>query len=133
MASDVDAVIAALRTILGEAETRVSEYRWKTHVVNRWINQLPGAWTGRWRHLKLRSDFQRSAPRADLISHVRATLAYLETHREVIGSERRSWWPFGMSTPQPTQEPQEVAVEEVSSAGQVPRTETVRVRPKWLN
>jgi len=91
MAGDVGAVIAALRTILHEAETRVSEYRWKTHVVNRWINQLPGAWRGRWRHLKLRSDFQRSTPRADLISHVRATLAYLENHREAIAAERRTW------------------------------------------
>ena len=41
MLSDVDAVIAALRVVLHEAETcnnfsRTYAY-WKTHIVNKWI------------------------------------------------------------------------------------------------
>ena len=37
---DVDAVIAALRTVLQEAEERHGELWWETHIVNRWIDQL---------------------------------------------------------------------------------------------
>ena len=54
-ASDVNAVIAALCIALSEAETR-DDYWWKVHVVNRWIDQLPGGWRGKWRHLRLRGD-----------------------------------------------------------------------------
>lgn len=129
MPSDVDAVIAALRTILHEAETRVSEYRWKTHVVNRWIGQLPGARRGRWQKLKLLGE---SAEREDLITHLRATLAYLETDREAIAAERRTWWPFTKAARQPAGEPKEVAViAEKPQASE--QAETLPPRPKWLN
>jgi hypothetical protein len=47
MASDLEAVIAALRVVLREAEMRTNLF-WETHVVNRWIGQLPGARWGRW-------------------------------------------------------------------------------------
>jgi hypothetical protein len=74
MSSNVDAVIAALRVVLHEAETRTNPC-WKTHIVNKWIYQLPGAWWGRWRELRLRSDCGDLAERPNLIMHVRATLA----------------------------------------------------------
>jgi hypothetical protein len=128
MASDVDAVIAALRIVLHEAETRASEFWWKTHLVNRWINRLPGAWRGRWRHLRLRGDIGDRAKRTNVISHLRATLAYLEINRETIAAKRRSWWPFGMV--------KGVARKKMVSAAEKPETaEPVEtsVRPKWLN
>jgi hypothetical protein len=33
--------MAALRVILQHAETRTQEFWWKTHVVNKWVDQLP--------------------------------------------------------------------------------------------
>jgi hypothetical protein len=93
MASNIDAVIAALRVALREAESS-NVYWWKVRAANRWINQLPGAWMGRWWHLKLRTEFGDggSIPRADFIGHVRATLAYLEPNREEIRSARLWSW-----------------------------------------
>jgi hypothetical protein len=122
MASDIDAVIAALRTVLKEAETRSSDYWWKTSVVNRWIARLPGAWTGRWRHLKLTADSGFDANRPNLISHVRATLAYLETNREAIRSMRA--WSWGIrASPSVPAEPIEAEFEEVrpTDAKQLPK------------
>jgi hypothetical protein len=58
MARDLNAVIVALCTVLAEAEERRSTHAWKVHVVNRWIEQLPGAWTQKWRHLKLKPDLR---------------------------------------------------------------------------
>jgi hypothetical protein len=88
MLSDVDAVIAALRVVLHEVETHTNFSRtkayWETHIVNKWIYQLPGARWGRWRQLRLRPDNGNLAERTNLIMHVRATLAYLETNRETI-------------------------------------------------
>jgi hypothetical protein len=46
MSQDVDAVIAALRVVLHDAEARTNTY-WQTHIVNKWIDQLPGARVGR--------------------------------------------------------------------------------------
>lgn len=92
MTAKVEAVIAALRAVLNDAERR-NDWRWKTATVNRWINQLPGAWTWRWRHLKLRGDIDREVLRVDAIAHLRATIAYLETNREAINAN--TWrWPF---------------------------------------
>ncbi len=94
MSADVDAVIAALQTVLHEAEERQRELWWNTHIVNRWIGQLPGAWWGRWRRLKLRADSGEQARRDNLITHVRATLAYLESNRDAIAARPRRWaWP----------------------------------------
>ena len=90
MAADVDAVIAALRTLLQEAETRTSASWWQATDVNRWIDQLPGAWRGRWRRLRL---LGLSVKREDLITHVRTTLAYLDTNRDAIAAGRKLW-PF---------------------------------------
>ena len=45
--SDVDAVIAALRAVLNEAEAHKVQSYWKPKIFNRWIGQLPGAWRGR--------------------------------------------------------------------------------------
>ena len=80
MSSDVDAVIAALRIVLHEAETRTYDTWWKTHVVNRWIDQLPGGWRGKSRNLRLRADSGFEATRTNLITHVRSTLAYRGGH-----------------------------------------------------
>ena len=117
MSSDVDAV-AALRIVLHEAETRTYDIWWKTHVVNRWINKLPGAWRGKWRDLRLRADSGFEATRTNLITHVRATLAYLETNREVIAAQS-SWWPFGRVVPRVAAKPDEVAVKKKPAAGHV--------------
>ena len=47
MPNNVDAVIAALRIALREAE-KGDRTHWKAKASNSWINQLPGAWMGRW-------------------------------------------------------------------------------------
>jgi len=89
MTPQVDAVILALRSVLNDAE-RSHASLWETRTVNRWINQLPGAWTWRWRHLKLRGDTDRRVSRADAIVHLRATIAYLEANSSNIEN-----WSFG--------------------------------------
>jgi hypothetical protein len=94
MSSNIDAVIAALRVALNEAE-RSQEHWWKVRAANRWINQLPGAWVGRWWHLKLWSEIGEGLiSRARFIGHVRATLAYLEANREEIRSTKAWSWPL---------------------------------------
>jgi hypothetical protein len=95
MSNNIDAVIAALRVALNEAE-RSQEHWWKVRAANRWINQLPMAWIGRWWHLRLRAQvsWEGLIPRAEFIGHVRATLAYLEANREEIRSMRLWSWPL---------------------------------------
>ncbi len=85
MSKDVDAVIAALKAALQDAEARRFTVC-KSRVANRWINQLPGAWTGKWRHLKIHSDFDGEIFRDDFIGQLRATIAYLETNKDAIAS-----------------------------------------------
>ena len=99
MANSVDAVIAALKVALAEAE-KSREPTWKIRETNRWIAQLPGAWRGRWRNLKLKPFFDDGewTNRPTFISHTRATLAYLETHRDEIAA-RRSWFSRKASKP----------------------------------
>jgi hypothetical protein len=84
VASHFDSVLAALRQVLREAERRGHQSYWDAKIINRWIAQLPGAWWGRWRRLKLKGDFTLGlVERSDFISHLRATLEYLETYRRV--------------------------------------------------
>ena len=135
MPSDVDAVIAALRVVLHEAETSTNFY-WETHIVNKWIYQLPGARWGRWRELRLRPDSGDSAVRPNLITHVRATLAYLETNRETIAAQR-SWWPFRRRATNPAPKATAAVAKEKPAPLKEPR-ETPRgpdrsTKPKWLN
>jgi len=138
MASDVDAVIAALRIVLREAETRTREYSWKRHTVNKWIGQLPGAWMGRWRQLKLKAtySYNNEASREDLITHVRATVAYLETNRDTIAA-KHSWWPFGRRAVHTAQKPAAAAVKEeparVEKRKEAPAAHEGTTKPKWLN
>ncbi len=83
MTSKVDAVIAALRVTLAEAE-RSKELFWNARQANRWIAQLPGAWFGRWRNLRISGGTFTN--RSDFVAQLRATLAYLEANREQISS-----------------------------------------------
>lgn len=87
--TEVEAVIAALKSVLKDAETqRCSHYYPRT--ANRWIDRLPGSWRGKG-SLKV-------APRgewiayADFVSQVRATIAYLETNKEVIANGSGASW-----------------------------------------
>ena len=71
MTNQVHAVIAALKVALEEAQQARDTF-WKVRAANRWIDQLPGAWLGRWRHLKLRSEYMDGdADRKAFIGHVR--------------------------------------------------------------
>jgi hypothetical protein len=54
--------------------------------VNRWIRQLPGAWTRKWRHLKLKPEYDGEVSRDNFVTHVRATLAYLEAYQRKLSS-----------------------------------------------
>ena len=90
MVDPVDAVIAALRIALAEAE-RSQDYVWKVRNANRWIDQLPGSLFFRWRHLKLGSDSGQVA-RLEFVGHVRATIAYLVANREAMRSQRFWSW-----------------------------------------
>jgi hypothetical protein len=112
--ADVDAVIAALRTVLHEVERQTWASTFETHIVNKWIGQLPGAWTGKWRRLRLEPRWGGSpfANREAVLTHVRTTLAYLETNRDVIAAQR-SWWSFGRVGEQVPAKPVEVAVRKV--------------------
>ena len=92
MAADVEAVIAALRVALDEAQNSDDTY-WKSEAANRWIGQLPGAWSGRWRRLKLHADASGDVYREAFVGHVRAALAFLEASRSQIAPSRK-WWPM---------------------------------------
>ena len=103
MPSDVDAVIAALRIVLRDAETHTSQHWWNTEVVNRWIGQLPGAWTGRWNRLLLEPRWSGNtvAYREPVLTHLRSTLAYLEVNRDAIKARRVWRWPLRAGKPEP--------------------------------
>jgi len=100
MAADVDAVIAALRVVLEEAQ-QSEEAFWKVEAANRWVSQLPGSWSGRWRKLVLKGDVAGDARRDELIAHVRAVLAFLEANRLQIPARRKWWSRKRNSAPQP--------------------------------
>ncbi len=90
MAADVDAVIAALRVALEEAQ-KSDELDWDVEAANRWISQLPGAWSGRWSKLLLAGDADGEVPRETFGGHVRAVLAFLEANRAQLPPSRK-WW-----------------------------------------
>ena len=113
MASDVEAVIAALREVLRDAEHRTWQDWWPTRTVNRWIAMLPGARYGRWRHLKLRKGLGDNVSRLDLAAHVRATIAYLETNRAAVAAVPRWPWPAHKKPVEPI-EPRVVGVADVA-------------------
>ena len=92
MAADVEAVIAALRVALDEAQ-KSDETCWKVEAANRWIDQLPGAWSGRWRKLKLHPDGSDEVYREEFVGHVRAAIAFLEARSAQIPPLRK-WWPM---------------------------------------
>jgi hypothetical protein len=94
MASGVDAVIAALRVVLDEAQ-KSEEPFWKVETANRWVGHLPRSWSGRrrWRKLVLKGDSSGEARREEFVAHVRATLAFLELNRQQIPASRK-WWPL---------------------------------------
>jgi hypothetical protein len=135
--TDVDAVIAALRVVLHYAEHGTHETWWEIHVVNKWVDQLPGARWGRWRQLRLPADSGSQARRDHVVTHLRATLAYLETNRETIAAQRSSWWPFGRSAPCSAQEPAAAVVKEaparVEKRQESPAVQDGTTKPKWLN
>lgn len=119
MRADVDAVIAALRAVLSDAERRTSG-RYHTRAANRWINQLPGAWLGRWRHLKLRAQEidHGFVDRRDFIVHVTATIAYLEVNREAIQSTRAWPWSYFNAARRSSREPVDVEFSDVHPTGE---------------
>ena len=90
MAAEVEAVIAALRVTL-DAAHKSDEPFWQVAAVNRWVDQLPGAWMGRWRDLKLAGDSAGDADREQFVGHVRAVFAFLETRR-MQTPRARKWW-----------------------------------------
>lgn len=105
MSRDVDAVIAALKVALSEAETSTKLY-WKVRAANRWIDQLPHGWFGLWRHLKLAADlWGDEVYREEFVAHTRATIAYLETNRETIQRLRPWSWSIKSSPSIPAREP----------------------------
>ncbi|MGZ5918877.1 MAG: hypothetical protein ACXWJV_03660 [Hyphomicrobium sp.] len=131
--SDVDAVIAALRAVLRDAELTSGSL--PTNIVNRWIGQLPGAWRGRWRRLKLRGNAFGNAPRDAVIAHVRATIASLEAQREALGQKRR-WWRFSRAQKRPTARADFAPARIAPSHPEAQQTDEdgeTQPRPKWLN
>ncbi|KAB2943892.1 MAG: hypothetical protein K8F92_19580 [Hyphomicrobium sp.] len=92
MAANVEAVIAALRVALEEAQ-KSEERFWKVEAANRWIAQLPGSWTGRWRKLVLGGNSSGDVSREEFVAHVRAVLAFLDANRAQIPASRKWWSP----------------------------------------
>lgn len=105
MAAGVEAVIAALRVALEEAQ-KSDETFWRVDAVNRWIEQLPRAWMGRWRRLLLSGDAAGETTRPEFAGHVRAVLAYLEANRDLAPRPRQWWAGRGGATSQPARLPQ---------------------------
>ena len=98
--TEVEAVIAALKIALQDAERRNDLYT-KVRAANRFIDQLPGS-RRKWRRLKVGSDLDGYILRADFIGQVHTTIAYLETNKEVIASgaaESKSWLRFWRRKP----------------------------------
>jgi hypothetical protein len=87
MATSIEAVVAALKVALREAE-HGEEVQWEARAANRWIDLLPGAYLGRWRHLKLSDGL---VSRSRFVGHLRATLAYLDAFERGT-PVRRYWW-----------------------------------------
>ena len=113
MREDVDAVIAALRIVLKDAEKRSTVTWWKTRTLNRWINQLPGAWLGRWRQLKLGGDIAGEVLRQDFVGHTKATIAYLEANRTSIQRGYGWLWPIVKRKQPSVEQPIDAQFEEV--------------------
>jgi len=90
MAAEIEAVIAALRVTLDAAQ-KSDEPFWQVAAVNRWVDQLPGAWMGRWRDLKLTGDNAGDADREQLVGHARAVVAFLEARR-MQTPQAHKWW-----------------------------------------
>ena len=90
MAAEIEAVIAALRVTLDAAQ-KSDEPFWQVAAVNRWVDQLPGGWMGRWRDLKLAGDSAGDADREQFVGHVRAVVAFLEA-RGARTPHARKWW-----------------------------------------
>ena len=105
MAADIEAVVAALRVALDEAQ-KSEESFWKVSSINRWIDLLPGTWMGRWRDLKLKGDDTGEADREQFVGHVRAVIAFLETSRTPT-PRLRKWWSLRRrsTTGQPATQP----------------------------
>jgi hypothetical protein len=117
MAANVDAVIAALEIVFEEALAS-DDLWWNVETANRWINQLPGGWMGRWRDLKLTGDDDGEINRKAFIGHVRATLAYLEANRETIRTVRPWSWPTRGSPSQACSEPIDAEFNDVTPLNQ---------------
>ncbi|HKJ62958.1 MAG TPA: hypothetical protein VKA94_13370 [Hyphomicrobiales bacterium] len=116
MADRVDAAIAALKVALNEAE-KSKDWHWKSGRANRWINQLPGAWWGRWRHLKLRGHiFDGEMDRKLFVSDLRAVLAYLNTHKDEIKTARAWPWSNSGNVLSRAMEPLDVDFNEIKSS-----------------
>ena len=128
MPASVDAVIAALRVVLQDAEERPTDYHWKTSLVNRWINVLPGAWRGRWWNLRLRGGLRGEVSREDFILHVRASLAYLELHRQSTRSKRGWSWRLTRTTGTTIAKPIEAQFQEVDEGLNKERGAASRVK-----
>jgi len=112
MAKPVDAVIDALKIVLQEAEMREDQPSFDVAMVNRWIARLPAAWLGRWRHLRLPPEYDggRTADREDFISHIRATLAYLENYRNSTSPRRLRSWSRRQGAEQAVSKPREAKI-----------------------
>ncbi|MDX2307892.1 MAG: hypothetical protein NW216_06625 [Hyphomicrobium sp.] len=94
MANEIDAVIAALKVELQQAEKNTCAF-WKYERCNRWIRQLPWVLVNRWSNLELHGYSDGDVSRHDFITHVKATLAYLETKRGQANFLPSAWlWPF---------------------------------------
>ena len=80
MAADIEAVIAALRVALDEAQ-KSDEPSGRCRPSIAGSISCPGTWMGRWRDLKLAGDNAGEADREQFVGHVRAVVAFLEASR----------------------------------------------------
>lgn len=120
--TEVEAVIAALKVALQDAERRTSGYV-KARAANRWIDHLPASRWGQWRRLKVRSDIEGDILRDDFTGQVRATIAYLEANKEVIANSSgasKSWlhfWRRKPKAPSANADPIDVEFSEAPKSG----------------
>jgi len=79
--SEINGIIAASK--VGAKDARSQSYEaWRDPmVVNRWVLTLPGASSGRWKHLLLSASSNGWAARNNIIAHAEALVAFPEANK----------------------------------------------------
>jgi hypothetical protein len=116
--SEIIGIIAALKVVAKDARSRSNEAWWDPMVVNRWVLTLPGANSGRWKHLLLTASSNGWAYRSNIIAHAEALVAFLEANKLALSSRKPNGAAAGAA---------EITIETEFAEVTEPRTKTKRL------